>query len=101
MTTKTGKLLGTPSYLGNIRLTKFQNWQKIRQFRDIVGDLLTNKSKTNCTSFFWGGKDMLRTIALGSAILVQGIYVRTLPDGRMTVRVDGSHYSGTPVTQAA
>ncbi len=44
---------------------------------------------------------MLRTIALGSAILVQGIYVRTLPDGRMTVRVDGSHYSGTPVTQAA
>ena len=44
---------------------------------------------------------MLRTIALGSAVLVQGIYVRTLPDGRMTVRVDGSHYSGMPVAQAA
>ena len=44
---------------------------------------------------------MLRTIALGSAILVQGFYVRTLPDGRMTVRVDGSMFSGMPVTPAA
>lgn len=44
---------------------------------------------------------MLRTIALGTSILVQGIYVRTLPDGRMTVRVDGSHFSGIPVAQAA
>lgn len=44
---------------------------------------------------------MLRTIAMGSTILVQGIYVKTLPDGRMTVRVDGSHYSGTPISQAA
>ncbi|MEM8694208.1 MAG: hypothetical protein AAGG57_20370 [Pseudomonadota bacterium] len=44
---------------------------------------------------------MLRTIALGSAILVQGIYVRTLPDGRMTVRVGGMQYSGTPVASAA
>ncbi|WP_415922390.1 hypothetical protein [Tateyamaria sp. SN6-1] len=44
---------------------------------------------------------MLRTIALGTSILVQGIYVRTLPDGRMTVRVDGATYSGTPVMRAA
>jgi len=44
---------------------------------------------------------MLRTIALGSSVLIQGIYVKTLPDGRMTVRVDGAQYSGTPVTQAA
>ncbi len=44
---------------------------------------------------------MLRTIALGTSILVQGIYVRTLPDGRMTVRVDDSHFSGYPVAQAA
>jgi hypothetical protein len=40
---------------------------------------------------------MLRTISMGTSILVQGIYVKTLPDGRMTVRVDGDHYSGTPV----
>ena len=32
---------------------------------------------------------MLRTIEMGTSILVQGIYVKTLPDGRMTVRVDG------------
>lgn len=44
---------------------------------------------------------MLRTIALGSAIQVQGIYVRTLPDGRMTVRVGATNYSGTPVTKVA
>ena len=44
---------------------------------------------------------MLRTIALGSSVLVQGIYVRTLPDGRMTVRVDSTNYSGFPVSQAA
>lgn len=44
---------------------------------------------------------MLRTIALGSSVLVQGVFVRTLPDGRMTVRVDGTHYSGFPVRQVA
>lgn len=44
---------------------------------------------------------MLRTIAMGTAILIQGIYVKTLPDGRVTVKVDGAHYSGTPVSQAA
>ena len=44
---------------------------------------------------------MLRTISMGTSILVQGIYVKTLPDGRMTVRVDGDHYSGMPVSQTA
>ena len=44
---------------------------------------------------------MLRTIALGSAILIQGIYVRTLSDGRMTVKVGDLHFSGAPVPKAA
>ena len=44
---------------------------------------------------------MLRTIALGSAVLIQGIYVRTLTDGRMTVRVGNLHFSGAPVSKAA
>lgn len=44
---------------------------------------------------------MLRTISLGSSILVQGIFVRSLPDGRVTVRVDSADYSGKPVTQTA
>ena len=52
-------------------------------------------------TFFLGRKSMLKTIAMGTAILVQGIYVKTLPDGRITVRVDGAHFSGTPVSQAA
>ncbi|WP_299372258.1 hypothetical protein [uncultured Tateyamaria sp.] len=41
---------------------------------------------------------MLKTIIMGSAVLVQGIYVKTLPDGRMMVRVDGAQYAGMPVT---
>lgn len=44
---------------------------------------------------------MLKTIALGSAVLIQGIYVRTLPDGRMTVRVGKLQFSGPPVSKAA
>ena len=44
---------------------------------------------------------MLRTIALGTSVLIQGVYVRTLPDGRMTVRVGDNTFSGQPVTRAA
>ncbi len=44
---------------------------------------------------------MLRTISVGSSILVQGIFVKTLPDGRMTVQVDGETYSGRPVSRHA
>ena len=44
---------------------------------------------------------MLKTISLGSSILIQGIFVRALPDGRVTVRVDDVHYCGKPVTQCA
>ena len=44
---------------------------------------------------------MLQTIALGTSILVQGAFVRKLPDGRVTVRVDDTEYSGKPVKQAA
>ncbi|MGC3937962.1 hypothetical protein ACOTTU_09140 [Roseobacter sp. EG26] len=44
---------------------------------------------------------MLRTITLGSAISIQGIYVRALPDGRIVVRVDDTSYTGVPVTKAA
>lgn len=44
---------------------------------------------------------MLRTIALGSAVLIQGIYVRTLSDGRILVRVGENLFSGAPVTKAA
>jgi hypothetical protein len=42
---------------------------------------------------------MMRTIALGSSILIQGIFVKMLPDGRMTVRVDNADISGRPVSQ--
>jgi hypothetical protein len=44
---------------------------------------------------------MLRTITLGSAVSVQGVFVETLPDGRITVRVGSSIYSGRPVDKAA
>ena len=44
---------------------------------------------------------MLRTITIGSTVSVQGMFVRALPDGRITVRVGSSVYSGGPVSKAA
>lgn len=42
---------------------------------------------------------MLRTITLGSAISIQGTFVRAMPDGRIAVQVDNTIYSGVPVTK--
>lgn len=44
---------------------------------------------------------MLRTIILGSAISVQGTFIRALPDGRIAVRVGQAIFSGQPVKAAA
>ena len=40
---------------------------------------------------------MLKTIQLGSCISVQGIIQKTLPDGRVIVRVGKTLFSGQPV----
>lgn len=40
---------------------------------------------------------MLRTIEIGSAVTVQGIYVWDLPDGRIAVRVGSKVFTGHPV----
>ena len=42
---------------------------------------------------------MLRTIALGSCVSVQGVFVRAMPDGRIAVKVDKTVYAGTPVSK--
>ncbi len=44
---------------------------------------------------------MLRTIAIGTAILIQGIFVKSLPDGRIVVKLDKKTYTGVPVTKTA
>ncbi len=44
---------------------------------------------------------MLRTIQLGKYISVQGVCVRSLPNGLMEVRVGDRIFSGTPVSKAA
>lgn len=44
---------------------------------------------------------MLRTIAIGTAILVQGIFVKALPDGRIVVKAGRKTYTGTPANKAA
>lgn len=44
---------------------------------------------------------MLRTITVGSAVSIQGIFVKTLPDGRIAVRVGDSVFAGRPVAAAA
>jgi hypothetical protein len=43
---------------------------------------------------------MLRTITLGSCVSVQGIFVRSIPDGRIAVKVDNTVYAGMPVTKS-
>ncbi|WP_448327607.1 hypothetical protein [Sulfitobacter sp. M13] len=40
---------------------------------------------------------MLRTITIGSTVSVQGIFVRDMPDGRITVKVDNAIYTGKPI----
>lgn len=40
---------------------------------------------------------MLRTISLGSCVSVQGTFVCNMDDGRISVKVDKTVYSGQPV----
>ncbi|APZ52759.1 hypothetical protein [Salipiger abyssi] len=40
---------------------------------------------------------MLRTIILGSCVSVQGLVEKTLPDGRIAVRVGTQVFTGMPV----
>ncbi|ETX27795.1 hypothetical protein [Roseivivax isoporae] len=44
---------------------------------------------------------MLRTIILGSCVSVQGILERTLPDGRIAIRVGKKLFVGLPVVSRA
>ncbi|MEX0370417.1 MAG: hypothetical protein AB3N09_07270, partial [Tateyamaria sp.] len=44
---------------------------------------------------------MLRTIAVGSFSLVQGIFIRAFPDGKIAVQVGSKTYKGHPVTPSA
>jgi len=41
---------------------------------------------------------MLRTIALGSCVLVQGVVVAQLADGKLVIRVDDKTFVGYPVS---
>lgn len=43
---------------------------------------------------------MLKTILIGSCVLVQGVFVKTLADGLIAVRVGEKVYHGKPVTDA-
>lgn len=44
---------------------------------------------------------MFRTIAVGSFCLIQGIFVRALPNGKIAIRVGKKTYEGRPVTPYA
>jgi hypothetical protein len=43
---------------------------------------------------------MLRTIAVGSCVSVQGLFVRALSDGKLVVKVDEKLFVGHPVSAA-
>ncbi|WP_265019215.1 hypothetical protein [Cognatishimia activa] len=40
---------------------------------------------------------MLRTIMVGTCISVQGLFVKSLPNGRIVVRVGDKVFQGKPV----
>ena len=40
---------------------------------------------------------MIKTIVIGSCVSVQGILEKTLPDGRMMVRVGQQLFTGKPI----
>jgi len=40
---------------------------------------------------------MLKTIAIGSCVLIQGVFVRKLDNGKVVVRVGTTNFAGTPV----
>ncbi len=44
---------------------------------------------------------MLRTILIGTCVLIQGTFVRALPDGRIAVRVGSNEFMGKPVNPAS
>jgi hypothetical protein len=46
----------------------------------------------------WMGMAMLRTIAIGSCVSVQGVLVRQLSDGKIMINVDGKTLVGQPVS---
>jgi len=43
---------------------------------------------------------MLRTVAVGSCVSVQGLFIRTLADGKLVVKVDEKLFVGHPVSGA-
>lgn len=43
---------------------------------------------------------MIKTIVLGSAVMVQGLFVRNIGDGRIAVRVGRDTFVGLPVVAA-
>jgi hypothetical protein len=49
----------------------------------------------------WGRFGVLKTIIIGSCMSVQGILERTLPDGRISVRVGSRIFTGSPVLKTA
>ncbi|AUQ68208.1 hypothetical protein [Phaeobacter inhibens] len=44
---------------------------------------------------------MIRTIKQGAFIFIQGTFVRSLPNGKISVRIGNKTYEGEPVSRAA
>lgn len=44
---------------------------------------------------------MLRTITMGTCVSVQGIFVKSLPGGRVIIRVGEQLFSGKPIAKTA
>jgi hypothetical protein len=66
--------------------------------------LFSGKNAVNYHGFYSqtsGIFGMLKTIIIGSCMSVQGILEKTLPDGRICVRVGSRIFTGLPVSSTA
>ncbi len=53
------------------------------------------------TTAVCGRLPVIRTIIIGSCVSVQGIFVRSLQDGRIVIRADNREFSGFPIAKSA
>jgi hypothetical protein len=49
----------------------------------------------------FGVSHVITTINIGTCVSVQGLFVKRLPNGMVCVKVDGTIYTGRPVSAAA
>ena len=59
--------------------------------------IVMNIATMYVTFGLWGDRVMMKTITLDSRILIQGLFVRQLGNGKIVIRVGEQTFTGIPV----